>query len=179
MTAKTVHLPIINLQRLLIHNLRRLVSTRIYDIGRVVCSRARNGIRQPSTGIHRAKQYVNDRVAGLLSWYAGMQDRGDVRVVDPRLDEHGADDMLHDDGVTADRGSGTNEVLAIPPECEVVPVACIIVYRNVAYVAARSVSIQGRTTCQASSDTHLRQSPHSRTQDKRLPDWPRSSPVRG
>jgi hypothetical protein len=61
-----------------------------------------------------------------------VQDCGDIGVVDPRLNEHGAHDVLHDDGVAAYSGSGGDERFTAIPECEVGAVAGVVVHGDVA-----------------------------------------------
>jgi hypothetical protein len=49
-----------------------------------------------------------------------VQDCGDIGVVDPRLDEHGAHDVLHDDGVVAYSGSSSDECFTAIPTVRLV-----------------------------------------------------------
>src|ERR1700683_4607627 len=69
--------------------------------------------------VHGTDQHVEQCVPALLTWKTSVQDGSDVRVVVPRLYEHGADGMEHNNGVGALGGSDENEVITTMPESKV------------------------------------------------------------
>lgn len=133
LTYKKVSAPVVNVQRLIILNLRHGHITLIKNIRRVVFPRLRNSVWQPSTRVHTAKQHVYQTIAGLLTGNTSIEDCGDVGVVDPRLDKDGAYDVHDDDSVGAVGCGGVDEVFAAVPKSEVGTVAGVPVDGDVAY----------------------------------------------
>ena len=88
------------------------------DVCRIVLTLLAHRIRHPATWVDRAEQHVDDSVACFLAWQMREQDGGDVRVIDPWLDDDGADSVQNDDGVGANRGGALNEVITTVPETE-------------------------------------------------------------
>ena len=66
-----------------------------------------------------AVQDVNDRVTGLLTRNASPDQRGDVRMVDPRLDDDWSDRVSDNNRVVIVVGDSGNEVVAVAPERQV------------------------------------------------------------
>jgi len=63
------------------------------------------GVRQPTTGIDISPKYVCECVAGLLARKAGPDNCGDIRMLDPRLDNDRADGVDDDDNIRMDGGN--------------------------------------------------------------------------
>lgn len=78
-----------------------------------------------ATGVDSTSKDVQDRVTGLLARDTSVQDSSDVGVVEPGLNEDGADNVHDDDGVGAVRRSVEDELVAAVPQSQVVTVTSV------------------------------------------------------
>ena len=108
---------IIDVEALGIRDLHVVARTEV-DVCRIVLTLLAHSVRHPATWVDRAEQHVDNSVACFLAWQVCEQDGGDVRVIDPWLDDDGADSVQNDDGVGANRGGALNEVITTVPETE-------------------------------------------------------------
>ena len=78
-----------------------------------------DGVGETARGVVGAVENVDDRVTGLLSRDARPDHRGDVRVVDPWLDNGRTNRVRNHDRVVIVVGNGGNEVVGIAPQGQV------------------------------------------------------------
>lgn len=125
--------PIVDVQRLVIHDLRHIHITLIKYIRGIILPRLRDRIHQLSTRVHTTKQHVHQSITGLLTGNTSVEDCGDVGMIDPGFHKDGACYVHDDDGVGAVGCSGVDEGFAAVPESEIVTVAGVAVDGDVTY----------------------------------------------
>ena len=111
---------VINEETFAVRNAQDIVGTSASDkLGRVVRRALRNSVGKTSGGVVVAVQDVNNRVTGLLARNASPDQRSDVRVVDPWLDNGWSDGVNDNNCVVIAVGDSGNEVVRVAPERQV------------------------------------------------------------
>lgn len=82
-------------------------------------SRASPGKRRLSSRIDLAVENVCDSVARFLSWDTSPDNGRYVLMIDPRIDDHGANGMHYDNSIWALSGDGLNDSIGIMPQPKV------------------------------------------------------------
>lgn len=105
----------------------------INNIAGVITALLRHGVHEPAARVDGTKEHIDDSVASFLTREVCIDDRSNVGVIEPWLNNDGPDDMHDDDGVTAGRSRGLDELVTIMPKSEIVPVSRITIDGDIAF----------------------------------------------
>lgn len=116
-------MPVINIQPLRIRDTQHIpiIPSQIH-LSRIITWGFRDRVRQPSGRVPSTIEHVRDGVAGFLASEARPEDRGDVGMLDPWLEDERADAVDDDDRVVVVCGDGLDERVAPMPGGQVLSV---------------------------------------------------------